>query len=201
MIVEQSDASADALRVRSIPCTPSSAPPGDCSFETALPGALLAPTSPWCSSKLPVIKFDPRNTTKPLPLLTGAGSISNIRLWLTTDGRLRFERRSDGSVLAEELVPHSFSPVSLPGQAAGASHVALNFTFAAVAGERLYGLGQHQLAQCSDESAAQRGVCTRGVLDVKGADHTVCDKSGTECTGDHTATCTKKPCRLSSRVV
>ena len=52
MLIEQSDASADALRIRSIPCAPSSAPLSACSFETALPGALLAPTSPWCADRL-----------------------------------------------------------------------------------------------------------------------------------------------------
>jgi len=197
LLVEQSDSSPDALRVRSMPCECTHRAPSacGCNFDDELPGALLPPETPWCDDPLPLVTLQP-GATEPLELLAGAAGGGNLRLLLTPDARMRFERRSDSALLVEEAVPHSFAPVVLRGQAPHARHTALNVSFAAFARERLYGLGQHQLAHCT--GGVGRAACTHGVLDLKGANHTECGKSGTECTGDRIANCTKKqPCHIS----
>ena len=81
---EQSDASADSLRLRSIPCAHDTP---HCAFDNGRPGALLPPTSPRCAERHIA---PPTGAARPAELL----STGNLRLLLTPDARLRFGRRS-----------------------------------------------------------------------------------------------------------
>jgi hypothetical protein len=158
LLAEQSDSSPDALRVRTLPCVckhGAAPPPCGCPIDDTLPGALLPDATPRCSPK--TMTLDPR-ATEPLEVLASG----NLRLLLTHDARLQFVRRSDGRVMLAESVAHVFVTVNLTGQAVDADHRSLDVSFSAFDRERLFGLGQHQLAECTP--SAGRYDCTNGVL-------------------------------------
>jgi alpha-D-xyloside xylohydrolase len=74
---------------------------------------------------------------------------------INADGRLRFERSSDGAELLAEVVPHFTGPpqrrYAPTGNGSGLHHIEV--LFAAREGERCYGLGQHQHGRLDQKGA------------------------------------------------
>lgn len=83
-------------------------------------------------------------------------SNGNIKAELGLDGRLRFVRLSDGALLLAEKAPRTIVPATTAGLA---GFYTLDLEFAAVPGERIYGLGQQPTGQLDN-----KGV---GVLELR----------------------------------
>ena len=95
-------------------------------------------------------------------LAPGAGqsvTSGNLRAELGADGRLRFTRVHDSKLLLSEATPRSLAPTvttpPLPG------FLGLNVTFEAVAGERIYGLGQHKTNVLDNKQAGKLSLTPR----------------------------------------
>ena len=69
----------------------------------------------------------------------------NLQASVGADGLLRFTRLSDKKLLLAESAPRTLTPTVTQPPVPG--FLALNMSFAAVAGERVYGLGQHKTGQ------------------------------------------------------
>ncbi|MGE5223649.1 MAG: family 31 glucosidase, partial [Omnitrophica WOR_2 bacterium] len=73
-------------------------------------------------------------------------SLSNgkIRAEISNDGRIRFTHTSTGKIFLEELPYRFYRPPSRDFHASGGNNFHLEVNFLSRAGERFYGLGQHQ---------------------------------------------------------
>ena len=92
----------------------------------------------------------------------GPGSVTtngNIRATLGTDGRFVFTRVADGKILLAERIPRVLAPTTtapaLPG------FYSLDLDFAAVEGERIYGLGQHKHGQLDNKGVGPIDLAPR----------------------------------------
>lgn len=74
----------------------------------------------------------------------------NLRAAVDIEGRLAFTRLSDGQTLLRETVPRVFSPTGTPPKNMPGFYT-LDLQFAAVDGERIYGLGQHKTGKLDNK--------------------------------------------------
>ena len=115
----------NAVRVRAVPS-------GD-SFRDDLVSALVPPTDGFAAAECGTV------------VLSAAGQTvtsGNLQATVGADGLLTFTRLSDKKVLLSEASVRSLTPTTTVPEREG--FYALNISFHATEGERIYGLGQHK---------------------------------------------------------